>query len=85
MKKNRLFSVLLLACVTGIGLFAEEILYDQPESWQSNSNVQFQQGVFQARGVLHFFVADPVKMEKEKQYRLSAEIRNPLEVKLPGI
>jgi len=85
MDKSIFFSVLLLVCAAGIGLPAEEILYERPENWQSNSNVEFRQGIFQARGVLHFFAADPIKVEKGRQYRLSAEIRNSLEVKLPGI
>ncbi len=85
MEKGTLISALLLAFAAAIRLSAEEIRYDRPESWQNNSNVQFEQGIFQARGMLHFFAADPVKMEKGKQYTLTAEIRNPLDTKLPGI
>ncbi|NMA21104.1 MAG: hypothetical protein GX927_11045 [Lentisphaerae bacterium] len=85
MKNCTFLSALLLLFAASIRMPAEEILYDCPESWQANNNVQFQQGVFQARGILHFFAADPVKVETGKQYTLTAEIRNPLDVKLPGI
>lgn len=85
MKKVTLISAVLMALAASIRLAAEEIRYDRLESWQANSNVQFQQEIFQASGILHLFATDPVKVEKGKQYRLTAEIRNPLDVKLQGI
>ena len=85
MKKCALISVMLLLFTVTIRLLSEEILYDHPESWQDNRNVQFEQGVFKARGILHFFAAEPIKAEKGRRYTLTAEIRNPLEAKLPGI
>ncbi|MFA6929903.1 MAG: hypothetical protein WCT05_06220 [Lentisphaeria bacterium] len=82
---KKILFILLLPMISTGWLDATEIHYDRPECWQQNPNVEFQNGVFTAKGMLHFFAANPIKVEKGKHYTLTGEVRNPDEVKLQGI